>query len=143
LINGLKPYIEVIQIGENTTGKFQASTTLYDSPNFRRSGANLGHTYAVQPLIYKTLNANNVSDYVNGLEPDVEMSENIRNLGMLGDPQEPLLAAALAAISGENTAMSNSKLQVEVLGESEMYDPLYQKMYAEDVLPQLTFPLTN
>ncbi len=137
LINGLKPYIEVIQVGENTTGKFQASTTLYDSPDFRRSGANLGHTYAVQPLIYKTLNANNVSDYVNGLPPDVEISENFRNLGMLGDPQEPLLAAVLDVIEGRAPQMSSSKYH-EVLGESQMYDPLYQKMYTEKALPDVT-----
>lgn len=143
LINGLKPYIEVVQIGENTTGKFQASTTLYDSPDFRRNGANLSHTYAVQPLIYKTLNANNVSDYVNGLEPDIEITENIRNLGVLGDPQEPLLAAALAVISGETPPVNNSKLQMEVLGESQMYDPLYQKMYSEDILPKAESPVLN
>ncbi|WP_324721219.1 S41 family peptidase [Salinimicrobium sp. HB62] len=134
LINSLKPYIEVIQVGENTTGKFQASTTLYDSPNFRRNGANLSHTYAVQPLIYKTLNANNVSDYVNGLEPDVEISENIQTLGILGDPQEPLLAAALAVISGTNPPLNYSKQKMQVLGESQMYDPLYQKMYSEEPL---------
>jgi hypothetical protein len=141
LINSLKPHIEVIQVGENTTGKFQASTTLYDSPNLRRSGANLGHTYAVQPLIYKTLNANNVSDYVNGLPPDVEISENIRNLGVLGDPQEPLLAAALAVITGDNPPVNNSKLKVQVLGETQMYDPLYQKMYSDELLPETTSPV--
>src|SRR5690606_3991066 len=53
VINGLTPYIDVVQIGERTTGKFQASVTLYDSDDFGRSGANPGHTYAIQPLIYK------------------------------------------------------------------------------------------
>ena len=136
LINSLTPYIEVIQVGENTTGKFQASTTLYDSPDFRRNGANLGHTYAVQPLIYKTLNANNVSDYVNGLAPDLEISENIRNLGVLGDPQEPLLAATLSLIENEAPSMQADMFgRMEILGESGMHDPLYQRMYAEEPLP--------
>lgn len=144
LINSLKPYIEVIQVGENTTGKFQASTTLYDSPDFRRSGANLGHTYAVQPLIYKTLNANNVSDYVDGLPPDVEISENVRNLGILGDPREPLLAVVLDLIEGRAPAMSSSnKKRFKVLGESGMYDHLYQQMYAEDILPSLKSSTNN
>ena len=135
LINSLKPYIEVVQVGENTTGKFQASTTLYDSPDFRRNGANAGHTYAVQPLIYKTLNANNVSDYVNGLTPDYEISESIRNLGTLGDPQEPLLAAVLDIIEGREPTMNLNSKKLKVLGENQMYDPLYQKMYSEEPLP--------
>ena len=134
LINSLKPYITVIQVGENTTGKFQASTTLYDSPDFRRSGANPGHTYAVQPLIYKTLNVNGVSDYSEGLPPDLELKEDFRNLGVLGDPQEPLLAAALGLIENKAPVMNaNLDLDYEVLGESGMYDQLYQTMYIEEL----------
>ncbi|WP_029033745.1 S41 family peptidase [Salinimicrobium terrae] len=142
LINSLKPYIEVVQVGENTTGKFQASTTLYDSSNLRRSGANPGHTYAVQPLIYKTLNANNVSDYWNGLPPDWEISENIRNLGVLGDAQEPLLALTLKLIEGEAPMMNRNYKSFEVLGENQMYDLLYQKMYTKDQLPLFEQNLT-
>ncbi|WP_029036488.1 S41 family peptidase [Salinimicrobium xinjiangense] len=136
LINGLKPYIEVVQIGENTTGKFQASTTLYDSPTFRRNGASLNHTYAVQPLIYKTVNAAGVTDYVNGLPPDFEIKEDIRNLGILGDPSERLLAAALATIEGRAPETPQSKLyNFKVIGESGMDDLLYQRMYNENSLP--------
>ena len=136
LINGLKPYIEVVQIGENTTGKFQASTTLYDSPTFRRNNVNPGHTYAVQPLIYKTANADGVTDYTDGLVPDIELSENIRNLGVLGEPDEPLLAAALAAITGAQPVESRSVNEnFIILGESGMKDPLYQKMYSRELLP--------
>ena len=57
VINGLNPYIDVVQIGTATTGKFQASVTLYDSPNFGKSGANPGHKYAMQPLVLKSLNS--------------------------------------------------------------------------------------
>lgn len=136
LINGLKPYIEIVQIGENTTGKFQASTTLYDSPNFRRNGANPGHTYAIQPLIYKTVNAAGVTDYVDGLPPDIELKEDIRNLGVLGDPSEKLLAAALATIEGEEVQLLQSqKFNLQVIGESEMHDLLFQRMYVDEALP--------
>jgi C-terminal processing protease CtpA/Prc len=132
VINGLKPYIEVIQVGENTTGKFQASTTLYDSPDFRRNRVNTGHSYAVQPLIYKSLNVNNVTDYSEGLKPDVEIKEDFTNLGVLGDPQEPLLAAVLSLIEGRIPQMSVKNGIFEVLGESRSYDLLHQMMYTED-----------
>ncbi|NJW52756.1 S41 family peptidase [Salinimicrobium oceani] len=138
LINGLKPYIEVVQVGERTTGKFQASTTLYDSPNFRRTGASLDHTYAVQPLIYKTLNAAGVTDYVNGLLPDVEINEDVRQLGVLGDPSEPLLAATINIIEGKAAEMQAKKdFRYEVIGEAGMNDLLYQKMYVNEGLQNL------
>ena len=132
LINSLEPYIDVVQVGENTTGKFQASTTLYDSPDLRRSGASLGHTYAIQPLIYKTLNASGVTDYVNGLPPDIEISENVRNLGELGAIDEPLLRAALNDILGIPQNFDQNAFSPEVIGESGMKEVLYQRMYTED-----------
>ena len=97
VINGLVPYIDVVQVGTNTTGKFQASTILYDapSPNFSRSEANPAHTYAMLPLIFKTANAAGNTDYIDGLFPDIEIDEAYENLGELGDVNEPLLAAAL------------------------------------------------
>jgi len=65
VINGLDPYIDVIQVGGTTTGKFQASFLLYDAPapNFDRSQANPGHTYAMLPLVFKTANAAGYTDY--------------------------------------------------------------------------------
>lgn len=134
LINGLDPYIDVVQIGENTTGKFQASTTVYDSPDFRRSGASLGHTYALQPLIYKTVNSAGVTDYLNGLSPDIEISENLRNLGQLGDVEEPLLRVALNDILGVPQNFDENAFSSEVIGENGMKDLLYQKMYTEEII---------
>ena len=52
------------------------------------------------PLVFKTLNANGVTDYNNGLNPDIEISEDFSNLGILGDENEPLLARALMEILG-------------------------------------------
>jgi carboxyl-terminal processing protease len=102
VINGLTPYIEVVQIGTATRGKFQASFLLYDAPapSFTRSLANTGHRYAMLPLVFKTLNAAGVTDYADGLVPDIELSESFDNLGMLGTLSEPLLAQAIAEITG-------------------------------------------
>ena len=105
---------------------------LYDSPNFRRNGANTGHSYAVQPLIYKSLNVNNVTVYSEGLSPDVEIKEDFTDLGVLGDPNEPLLAVVLSLIEGRTSEMSVKNGIFEVLGESSNYDLLHQMMYTED-----------
>lgn len=135
IINGLEPYIDVIQIGDVTTGKFTASVTLYDSPNFGRANANTTHKYAIQPLVLKSVNAAGVSDYVNGLTPDYLYKENIRTLGVLGDPNEPLLKLALDVIQGNRVSIPQSIDEFEVLGESNMFDLDYQKMYIDELPP--------
>jgi len=113
VINGLNPYIDVVQIGTATTGKFQASVTLYDSVNFGKSGANPGHKYALQPLVLKSLNSIGFTDYFNGFSPNptMELSEDYSNMGVLGNETEPLLALAIADIigSGKGSLMTNKE----------------------------------
>lgn len=123
IINGLDPYIDVIQVGDFTTGKYQASFLLYDSPDFRRSGANMGHTYAMLPLVFKTANKNGTTDFDDGLPPDVMINENYANLGTLGDVNEPLLAAALNEIfPGPQPAQQTTTL--EQISDSRAHAPL-------------------
>ncbi|WP_051205338.1 S41 family peptidase [Salinimicrobium xinjiangense] len=138
IINGLEPYIDVVQVGETTTGKFQASVTLYDSDDFSKDGINKNHTYAMQPLVLKSANAVGKTDYVNGLDPDIDLSENIGNLGTLGDPEEPLLRAAINHILGkpQQEATSQEKRAEEnfrTVGESGMNNSGYQKMFVDEL----------
>ena len=100
VINGLKPYINVIQIGTTTIGKNVGSITLYDSPTFNKKDVNPRHKYAMQPIVIKTINKDGFGDYQDGLVPTVVQSENSGNLGVLGDENEPLLSTALGLITG-------------------------------------------
>lgn len=100
VINGLKPYINVIQIGTTTIGKNVGSITLYDSPSFNKAGVSPRHKYAMQPIVIKTINKDGFGDYQNGLVPTNEQAENPANLGVLGDITEPLLQTALNLIYG-------------------------------------------
>ncbi|WP_111707792.1 S41 family peptidase [Lutibacter citreus] len=101
LISGLDPYIDVHTIGTTTYGKYTGSITLYDSDNFMKSGDNLNtnHTYAMQPIILKYTNINDVS-VRGGIIPEIELPEYLSTLGVLGDPSEPLLAKAIEKITG-------------------------------------------
>ncbi|PKP24178.1 MAG: peptidase S41 [Bacteroidetes bacterium HGW-Bacteroidetes-2] len=132
VINGLNPYIEVIQVGSTTTGKFQASTTFYDSPapNFRRQDANPSHFYAIQPLIFTTANAIGTTGFVDGLPPTIELFEDYSNLGVLGDVNEPLLEAALGAIFGR-APKSQFSVERKEVGNSKMGLPVYERMYID------------
>lgn len=139
VINGLKPYIDVIQVGGTTVGKYQASITVYDSDNFRRADANPNHTYAIQPLIYKSLNANGVTDYDSGLMPNIAFGENFGNLGILGDVNEPYLAAALNSINGRFAAPTDKGLEVVKSGID--MNVFSKEMYTDKQLPN--FVLEN
>ena len=137
VINCLKPYIDVVQIGTTTTGKPQASTTIYDSDDFSREGANPNHTYAMQPLIYKSLNANGVTDYYTGLTPNIEVSEKLSNLGVIGDVNETLLAAAISAIEDSNRSpVTESKpSKFELVGDSNDLIPFGKDMISNKPIP--------
>ena len=129
IINGLNPYIDVIQIGTATRGKFQASITLYDSQNFRRQRANPGHTYAMQPLVLKSLNANGVTDYFDGFSPTVEIPEDLQNPGILGTPEEPLFKAALDIIFARKVVEKKNANTFDMIGEKNDKSFTYQKMF--------------
>ncbi|MFV8226841.1 S41 family peptidase [Christiangramia aquimixticola] len=138
IINGLEPYINVKQIGDRTVGKFQASVTLYDSEDFGKTGASKNHTYAMQPLVFKSINANGKTDFVNGLDPDIKYVENLNDMGVLGETDEPLLNLAINDILGR-TSQAKSKLQFldyTAIGESGMNEFNFQRMYIDE-LPTL------
>lgn len=142
IINSLAPYIDVVQVGDDTTGKFTASITIYDSDDFGRAGANPAHNYAMQPQVFKSINANGNTDFIDGLTPDIPLREDFGNLGILGDPSEPLLSACLndIAVNGSIFRPSNASSQAESLeftGSSAM-KPLGNEMWVEDVtIPNL------
>ncbi|WP_242132004.1 S41 family peptidase [Aestuariivivens marinum] len=139
VINSLDPYVDVIHIGKNTEGKYQASTTLYDSEDFSREGVNPSHSYAMQPLIFKSLNSVGKTDYSNGLTPDIHLEEDYLNLGTLGNVNETLLAAALAAIenSGKLSKIKsqNNFTPLKLIDDSNSFETSGSGMYVDKELP--------
>ena len=133
VINGLNPYINTVQVGDTTTGKFQASFLLYDAPApaFSRNEANPNHTYAMLPLVFKTANAVGFTDYIDGLFPNVLVEEDYTNLGTLGDIDEPLLAAALDDIFPPRNPRVPNTRSLNIVSESKANSPLHQIMLAE------------
>jgi len=137
LINSLSPYIDVVQIGTTTTGKFQASITLYDSDDFGRQGANPNHKYAMQPLVLKLANRDGMTDFSSGLTPDIIQQEFVNDLGVLGDQNEPLLSIAINQITGitppgrANSFDTIGSFQWNYFKDSNDFFPLKKEMYLE------------
>ena len=102
IINSLRSYIDVTQIGDQTVGKSQASQIIYDSQNLSRNNVNSSHTYALLPLIAITVNKNDETVPPNGITPNISIIEKPSEYGIIGDSEEPLLKAALLDIEGSS-----------------------------------------
>jgi C-terminal processing protease CtpA/Prc len=94
LINGLSPYIDVVLIGDDTTGKNVGSYSIYDWID-DEGNVNPRHTWAMQPITLKITNSEGFADFENGLQPDHRLLEVITNLGILGEIDEPLIEKTL------------------------------------------------
>lgn len=136
VMNGLEPYIDVIHIGETTTGKNEGSLTFVDDPENgnvydeeREAFINPDNQWGIQPIISRVENSDGFGDYADGLTPDIELSEDLTNLGILGDRNEPLLARAIEAITG-STARRDFKVKypIEVIDGSNLRSGLGQKI---------------
>ncbi|MEX0844915.1 MAG: S41 family peptidase [Balneolaceae bacterium] len=94
LINGLKPYMDVISIGTPTFGKFYGSYVLTGNQ------ATPPNNYAIVPVTLKYANADGITDFRDGLQPDYEVEEDILQPKAIGDTTDALLAKALHLITG-------------------------------------------
>jgi len=131
IINSLRSYIEVIQIGTKTVGKSQASVTIYDSPTFQKKDVNPSHFYAMQPLVAITVNKNNEAVPSAGLIPQIEIAEDISNYGVLGGVSEPLLAAALTEILGSGRRSRNEPNLIKPISDSDSFIAHSEEMYID------------
>ncbi|MGB5821509.1 MAG: S41 family peptidase [Saonia sp.] len=139
VINGLNPYIDVVLIGETTTGKNEFSLTMVDDPGNdyiynpdREDNINSNNSWAIQPLVGRNENSVGFLDYTNGFAPDVPLEEDLANLGVLGDVNEPLLARALQEITGISAKRDFTvKMPAKTMTNSKMFTLLKDNMYLD------------
>jgi C-terminal processing protease CtpA/Prc len=133
VINGLAPYVTVVQVGETTVGKNVGSVTLYDSPSFGKTDRNPNHKYAMQPLVLKIVNAVDFGEYTNGLPPTYEQLEYINNMGVLGDPSEPLLNFTISKITGSTAkkAQQDRMQALRTFTDIKAMNGIRNQMYIE------------
>ena len=143
LINGLRPYIDVVQIGDTTRGKNEFSITLVDDPgstsgstvfpylyqSSRIDQINPNNSFALQPLVGKYENSEGFSDYTDGLVPQVQFSEIVKvdgrtvfRIGAFGTLDDGLFAKAIEHMSGSmgaTRAFRPTGIPAEQLREKE------------------------
>jgi hypothetical protein len=127
LINALKPYMEVILIGETTYGKNVGSITIYETDPVKQKT----NTWGMQPIIARFTNA--VGDsYPDGFAPNTLGSEldNFPVINPLGDTNECLLKTALDIINGNPSLRSSGNIQErKIIGSAVDRTPLRKDMY--------------
>ena len=122
----------MVQIGDLTIGKNVGSITLYDSPSFAKTNVNPRHKYAMQPIVLKIVNKDNFGEYTSGIAPTVSLPENLSNLGVLGNVDEPLLSAAINQISASGKMLPQVPSVIERdFTDAKSINPLRSEMYRE------------
>ena len=105
VINGLSPYINVIQVGDNTYGKnVGGPAALYDYID-NDGTKHPNHTYAIYCMTFYSANSNDFYDYADGLAPqeELKLKEDLANMGTLGENSDPLLALTIQHINQESS----------------------------------------
>jgi len=134
LVNGLRPYMNVKVIGINTEGKYTGSATIKDWDE--NGNVNPNHKYAMQPIIVKYSNSAGVSDYVDGLIPNIVAEEDIAHLMPFGDPNETLLSYALADMKGltiTSMTLKSAKMGLTKFTDSQNFKPFAKEMYINPI----------
>ncbi len=94
MINNLKPYMQVVLIGEKTRGKDEASFAIFDARNPKQV------QWEMHPIIYKLFNTAGKGGYSAGISPDIIVNEmDVLPLLPFGDENDPLVKAAIARIT--------------------------------------------
>ncbi|GAA0540092.1 S41 family peptidase [Chitinophaga japonensis] len=95
VINNLKPFTEVVQIGQSTYGKDKGAVIISDMRSPKRI------PWVLQPITYNLSNTSGAGGYTQGLTPQYVVNElSHQPLSPIGDENEPLLAKAISILSG-------------------------------------------
>jgi len=95
IVNNLKPFLQVVQIGETTRGKNEAGFVIQDTRNPPQV------EWKMEPTVYKLFNKNGEGNYEKGLIPQYLTAEMaLLPLADIGTSDDPLVNKALSLIYG-------------------------------------------
>lgn len=115
LINGLRPFIQVVLVGERTYGK----------PYGFVPHSNCGTIF--NAVNFETVNAQDIGGYSTGMPVDCQVPDDLDH--QLGDPQETRLRAALDYIGSGRCSVQAP--------QSALLVPAKPRVFGETVPPQM------
>jgi len=111
---GLNPYMDVIQIGEATHGKYYGglllSPMVYDSRNKKWIADKEIENWLMYLMAYRYADKTGDTSFSGGLIPDYPVEENYSYaLPPLGDERDPLFGKAIELITGESVSTRSAQ----------------------------------
>lgn len=124
IINTLKPYMDVVLIGETTYGKNIGSWSISDDNDTENN-------WTMHPITVKFYNKEGKADFKNGFEPDFKIDEfDYIPFVEFGDLNDPLLNRAINEITKGGTRLQTKTRQLEAhprIFEIEEYDSFIKR----------------
>jgi carboxyl-terminal processing protease len=119
VINNLKPYMDVILIGDHTYGKNVGSITLSDDKKRWKWG--------MQPIVLRTVNSLGQSEYgtKDGFIPNFKVADNAIPFLPFGDENETLLSVAIQQITGIAASTTNANARVKGIKKVDVLNSAY------------------
>lgn len=119
VINNLKPYMDVVLIGDHTYGKNVGSITLSDDKKRWKWG--------MQPIVLRTVNSLGQSDYgtKDGFIPNFKVTDNAIPFLPFGDENETLLSVAIQQITGIAASTTNANARVKGIKKVDILNATY------------------
>lgn len=95
---GLEPYMNVIQVGDTTYGKYTGMWVIGDTHEPPR------HNWGILPIVMKYANADGKTDFKDGLAPDYYVEDDLINAVPFGATYDPQIDEAISLITGTKAA---------------------------------------
>ena len=145
-IIGLKPYMNVIQIGDTTHGKYYGGGLI--SPMVFDRGKNDWvvdtqiENWMMYLMLYRYADKNGDTSFSGGLVPDIYAEEDYFPLYPLGDERDPLFGKAVEMITGApvQTRAAKGILHPYAMEAAKLRSPLNGKMIHTGALPSVRLP---
>ena len=130
VIVGLKPYLDVVTIGDITHGKYCGAALLQFGVDSKGKVTDEALTnWAISLIVFKFVNKDGLTDFKDGLAPTYKVEEDWTNLLPFGHEDDPLVAKALELITGKSVVDKRSVTRTlsptyQLLENQEMISPL-------------------
>ncbi len=124
-LTGLTPYMDVVQIGDTTHGKFCGGIVLMPKHLWWDKDASYYQeikNWGMYVMIYKFSNKRN-DEFPRGFAPKYVVKEQLLELYPFGDERDPLLGKALELITGKQVAKARSRRIQPALRELPIDNP--------------------
>ena len=124
-LTGLTPYMDVVQIGDTTHGKFCGGIVLMPKHLWWDKEASYYQeikNWGMYVMIYKFSNKRN-DEFPRGFAPKYVVKEYLLELYPFGDERDPLLGKALELITGKQVAKARSRRIQPALRELPIDNP--------------------